>query len=231
MNVAVCNTQDKILSIEYPPDGKHRARKVISRSKARPTGKYPSWKMGRMVHWESPHELNAYRLLDANPAVISFHEQPLIIHFILNGEEHPHYPDVLVDFGTTRELWEIKPANAATDLDLLARTRLLQHELSKKGITYHMVTGDELAREPRLSTVLTLLKYGRQQISMVEHEQVRLLFQDDREITWAAAQEVLGHNRSRLLCRLFLEGHLTCDIEQELTSATKFWTTRSPTGL
>lgn len=223
MRSLISQPRDQILSIAYPQDGKLRARKVISRSKARPTGKYPSWKLGRMVHWESPHELNAFRLLDANPAVIGFHEQPLVIRFILDGEEHWHYPDVLVELGVTRELWEIKPANEAAAPDVVARTRLLERELPHKGFIYRMVIGEDMAREPRLSTVLTLLKHGRQQISMLEQEQVRLVFESNKEITWAAAENELGSNRSRLLCRSFLEGRVTFDIEQKLGPGTKFW--------
>src|SRR5579859_7695488 len=46
-----------ILAVQPPPDGKIRARKVVSRSRARGTGKFPSWKMGRMIQWESTYEL------------------------------------------------------------------------------------------------------------------------------------------------------------------------------
>lgn len=60
-----------ILEIAFPPEGTVRARRIVSRSRARPTGKYPSWKMGRMIQWESTNELNAYRLLDANPAALT----------------------------------------------------------------------------------------------------------------------------------------------------------------
>ena len=87
---------DRIVEIEFPKDGRVRSRTVVSRSRARPTGKYPSFKMGRMIQWESNNELNAYRLLDATPEVLAYHEQPLTIRFTLNGEPHIHYPDVLV---------------------------------------------------------------------------------------------------------------------------------------
>lgn len=223
MNKTNSQSRNKILTIEYPKDGNHRARKVISRSKAQPTGKYPSWKMGRMVHWESPHELNAYRILDADPEVLRFHEQPLVIHFILNGEEHRHYPDVLVEFSATRELWEIKPASEAMNPEVVARTRLLERELPRKGFAYRMVIGEDLTREPHLSNALTLLKHGRQQISLLEQEQLRQLFQRGKRITWASALDELGSNRSRLLCRSFLEGSVTFDTEQRLGPETNFW--------
>jgi len=179
-----------------------------------------------MVHWESIHELNAYRLLDANPAVVSFCEQPLIIRFILNGKEHRHYPDVLVNLVATSELWEIKPDAEAADPRVIARTHFLKNELPQKGFSYHMVTGEDLGREPRLLNVLTLLKHGRRPISVVEREQVRLLLQGTNRITWNSALKSLGHNRSRLLSRLFLEGEITCDIEQKLSPTTKFFSVK-----
>lgn len=87
---------DGILRLEAPESGRKRSREVITRSKTRPTGRYPSWKMGRMIDWESPHELNAFRLLDADAGVIAFFEQPLRVHYVLNGEAHVHYPDIAV---------------------------------------------------------------------------------------------------------------------------------------
>jgi len=42
-----------IRSILLPKPGQMRSRNVVSRSNARSTGKYPSWKMGRMIHWEA----------------------------------------------------------------------------------------------------------------------------------------------------------------------------------
>src|SRR5215813_8651303 len=45
------------------------SRNVVTRSRVRPTGKYPSWKMERMLEWESRNELHAFRLLDCDPSV------------------------------------------------------------------------------------------------------------------------------------------------------------------
>ncbi len=52
-------------------------RRIVMRSRARATGKYPSWKAGRMVQWESINELNAFRILDAMPEVSTFTERVL----------------------------------------------------------------------------------------------------------------------------------------------------------
>src|SRR5882757_3729479 len=98
----------EIKSILFPAPGQMRSRKVVSRSNARSTGKYPSWKMGRMMHWESANELNAFRLLDCDPNVTSYCEQPCQIRYTLNGVERVHYPDILVTTTAGKQFWEVK---------------------------------------------------------------------------------------------------------------------------
>lgn len=210
------------LKITHPACG--RARNVISRSRTRGTGMYPSWKMGRMVHWESPNELNAFRLLDADPTIRSFQEQPLAIRFELQGETHLHYPDLLIEWRDGRRaLWEIKPTRKAMRPQTTARTRYLQAALPSVGFQYRMVLAEELRREPRLSNALTLLKYGRMPIGEVERECVRQLLAAVRVIRWASAVNGdLGPRGRPILCRLALEGVLSFDRDQPLTSGTAF---------
>lgn len=81
-----------ISNIVFPKPGQLRSRKVVSRSRARPTGKYPSWKMRRMVQWESENELNAFRLLDCDPDVTRFHEQPCEVMYVLGGQRTSYGP-------------------------------------------------------------------------------------------------------------------------------------------
>lgn len=164
---------DSVLEIFFPDGENVRSRKIVTRSRARPNGKYPSWKMGRMMQWESINELNAYRLLDADPAAIAYHEQPLTIRYRLNGKEHTHYPDTLVQWGASRELWEIKPSKQALRPEYIERTRLLENALPQLGFEYRLVLAEDLAKEPRLSNVLTLLKYGRAPVPELAWEQIR----------------------------------------------------------
>lgn len=215
---------NKVLEVIFPDDGKLRARRVVSRSRARPTGKFPSWKMQRMVQWESHNELNAYRLLDATPDVKAFHEQPLLLRYTLDGEEHRHYPDVLVEYADTRELWEIKPTSQAQDPWYVARTRFLQAALPELGFGYRMVLAEELAKQPRLDTVLTLLKHGRTPVSDLAREQVRCLFQVTESVTWSLAAAVEADASGRdVFARLLLEGYLSCDMELPLEPDTRIW--------
>lgn len=215
--------RDAILEINFPENGKLRSRKIVSRSRARPTGKYPSWKMGRMVQWESPNELNAYRLLDATPDVSAYREQPLTIHFRLNGEKHIHYPDVLVEWRKSRELWEIKPESEALLPEYVERTKFLEGALPKLRFTYRMVLAEDLDRQPRLWNVLTLLKHGRAPIGALERERLRELLAETPEITWELATAGdLGKNGRTIISRLALEGAICCDLEQPLSANTVF---------
>ena len=125
-----------IISIELPKEGKLRSRSVVSRSRARPTGKYPSVKMGRMIQWESANELNACRLLDVNPNVISYFEQPLVIRYTQDDIPHLHYPDILVQWLDHQELWEIKTARDALKPEFI-RKRPARPSISSP-VMYHL---------------------------------------------------------------------------------------------
>lgn len=210
-----------VLEISFPEEGKVRSRKIVSRSRARATGKYPSWKMRRMMQWESVNELNAYRLLDADPAAISYHEQPLTIRYQLDGEVHLHYPDTLVQWGASRELWEIKPSSHAFKPEVIERTRLLEVALPKLGFSYRMILAEDLAQEPRLSNVLTLLKFGRAPMPELIREQLRQAICAAQEITWGAVKDgVFGRQSMGYICRLILEGNLHINLEMPLTRFT-----------
>jgi len=223
----VDSRNNPILEIIFPEGDKIRSRKIISRSRARPTQKYPSWKMGRMVQAESPNELNAYRLLDADPCAIAYHEQPLTIRYVLDGNVHIHYPDTLVQWGQSRELWEIKPEKEAADPAFKDRTKLLALALPELGFAYRLVIAEDLAREPRLSNVLTLLKFGRAPANPLARERFRQAVEATGGVRWGAVLDgAFGVTGRNLVCRLTLEGALAVDVEQPLTRETYLtWTT------
>lgn len=209
-------SSNEILTITFPPNGL-RARKIVTRSRARPTGKYPSWKLGRMAQWESSNELNAFQLLDANPAVIAYQEQPAVITYRLDGIVHKHVPDILVQYRHIRELWEVKPAAEAAHDDVAARTRLMEKSLPRLGFTYRMVLAENLAKNPSLSNVRTILRRGRRPVPPLAWEQIRQIFALHGAIPWGAVQDgILGRDGIRHTCRLILEGHLQVDLRAPL---------------
>jgi hypothetical protein len=207
------------VKINFPKDGKIRSRKVVSRSNARNTGKYPSWKMRRMMQWESVHEGNAMRILDASPHVVSFHEQPCEIIYSMNGEQYRHYPDFMVIEDHRREFWEVKTEADANSTEVAERTALLTRLLPEYGYSYRMVLAEVLARQPRLDNVKRLNKLGRQRVSMIEQERIRRLFTHEPVMSWGMFEQE-SPQTLRNVSRLILEGKLNIDFNQPISPTT-----------
>jgi hypothetical protein len=210
------------IQINFPQDGKIRSRKVVKRSNARNTGKYPSWKMQRMMQWESVHEGNAMRILDATPHVTFFNEQPCEIIYELNGVKHRHYPDFIVIEGKYREFWEVKTEADANSPEVAKRTDFLIETLPEYGYSYRMVLAEVLAKQPRLDNVKRLNKLGRKPISRLEQERIRRLFNHSPIISWG----VFEQDSPERLCnisRMVLEGKLSIDMNQPISPATSIF--------
>lgn len=214
-----------VLGVVFPEPSQLRSRKVISRSNARPTGKYPSWKMGRMLQWESENELRAFRLLDCEPDVTSFNEQPCEVEYVLDGQIRRHYPDILVEANCREELWEVKPESKASAPEVAARTSLLVHDLPKYGYTYRVLLAEDLAMQPRLKNDFFLLRFGRRTATDCEWESIRRTFNDRGSLLWSdACSGVYGPRGRETLCSLVLRGVLTFDTSLPILPSTQFVT-------
>lgn len=226
-NSAVPNTplrnDGRVVSIEFGDPKFTPVRSVVSRSRTRPTGKYPSWKMNRMLEWESNIELLAFRLLDSDPRVRRFVEQPCEIVYIIAGETRRHYPDIYVEYQREKQLWEVKDDRQASQPDVVDRTKLLTEELKPHGLIYRLVLGSELRTEPRLRNTNILLSYGRASVDDLIRERVRLMLQRAGSLSWSGAcAGEYGANGRQILCRLTLEGVLVTDMDQPLSAHSLF---------
>ena len=217
-----CALEGDIDAIEFPPDGKLRWRKIVRRSGSRPTGKYPSWKMQRMVQWESHNELNALRLLDADPSVTAFHEQPLRIAYTLRGEKHFHIPDILVICARGKFIWEVKTKSHAAQADVADRTSLLSALLPNYGYSYQVVLAEDLACKPRLAVIRQVLNLGRYEVPPTAREHIRSTLANSAAlVTWGSVMDgVFGPKGKHHVCRLMLEGVLDWHTDELLASDT-----------
>lgn len=215
---------DKAISnIVFPESGQLRSRKVVSRSRARPTGKYPSWKMGRMVQWESENELNAFRILDCDPDVTSFHEQPCEVKYVLDGQIRSHYPDILVEKIGRKELWEVKPESGAEKPEVVTRTTLLIQGLPSWGYAYRVVLAKDLAMQPRQANACFLLGFGRRAVTDCEQEFIRRVLTRHGSLLWSdACRGEYGPRGREIFCSLVLRGVLTIDLNLPISPSTHF---------
>lgn len=209
-----------ILSIQFAAPGK-RYRKVVKRSNARNTNKYPSWKMGRMMQCESANERDAMILLDACSWVKAFREQPCEIKYVLNGKTQRHVPDILVIGDGWQSLWEIKPRWYAEQADIAERTAFLNRELPNHGYRYQLVLAEDLMLDPRISNAKLLLSMGRAPVALYEREVIRRLFATSDTLPWGIFKS--NPEIPQLLqqaCRLVLEGNLYLDVNQPISDDT-----------
>ncbi|MFM0721160.1 hypothetical protein PQQ73_33165 [Paraburkholderia strydomiana] len=223
MQTPIRASGDRIVAILHPANGQLRAKTIVSRSNAKPSGKYPSWKMGRMMQWGKSSELNAFRLLDAEPRVLAFREYPLAIQLICNDQALKHYPEIQVDLSSGRELWRVCAAEQAASPDEAALTSLLKSQLPPYGYTYRIVTSESLALEPRLSIALSLLRYGRKTITLTEREHLQHILEKTGYIHWGTADAgVLGPRSRAIIARLALEGMLSVPYDASLNPQATF---------
>jgi hypothetical protein len=221
-------TDCPVLRVTFSSAEQVRSRRVVTRSRFRPTGKYPSWKMERMLQWESINELNAFRLLDCNPKVTVFTEQPCEIVYLDGAEVKHHYPDIYLEIGGRRELWEVKSASEASRREVSTRTDLLCRGLQRYGFTYRVILDQELAQQPRLDNAKILLRFGRHAASDCEREYLRLAVESKSHLSWAEiCHGALGSRGREILCRLVLEGVLSFDLDSPLGPGTQFLERRS----
>ena len=212
--------------IQLPKAGAVRARKVVSRSGVRHTAKYPSLKMGRMMQAESVHELHAFQLLDADPSIEAFYEQPFTIYYSIAGAVHRHVPDVLVRIKGVQipQIWEIKETKELNDPLLQDRTRNLERNMPSMGYTYALVLAENLERGHLLANAQRLLRLGKASVSAVTRERVRRMVGETGPLTWDAVRRgQLGARGLNILSRLALEGYLTFDRQTPIIPTTRFY--------
>ncbi len=136
-----------------------RSREPVTRSRMTVRGRFPSFKMGRMIDWESQLERRACYRFEFSPAVLQFREQPESIRLPIDGRLTKYTPDFELQMANG-ETWlvEIKP------FDHLQRpevSNVLSHASDwylKHGYRFIVITDEELI-EPDLESNLCFLRH------------------------------------------------------------------------
>jgi hypothetical protein len=179
--------------------------------------------MQRCLQWESVNELHAFRLLDCDPNVIRFKEQPCEIEYLGGDGLHRHFPDIMVETRVRKELWEVKPVAQAMQPEVALRTQLLVRELPRFGYTYRLVLAHELAEQPRLNNAGILLRFGRNKVPELQREYVRRIIVREGSLKWGdACSGRLGTAGREVVCRMLLEGALAFDMTAPIVPTTVF---------
>lgn len=124
-------------------------------------GKFFSVKMNVVLWFESLLEMSLMYLLDFDPDVKSFKEQPCHIRYMHDGRKRSYTPDLLVLRGDQKQLVEVKPAKKAA----AEKSQQLFHAVSpiceRAGFNFTVMTDEVILRQPRLDNVKALWRYAR----------------------------------------------------------------------
>jgi hypothetical protein len=121
-------------------------------------GAIPSRKLDRMVYYRSQVKRDCIRLLDHDPAVLTYREQPCTIRYVRDSLSYSYIPDFSVTWrqrplGIIACTWE----TLVHDPDYLPRWTAAQLWCERHGYAFHLVTETSLLRYKILLSNLKML--------------------------------------------------------------------------
>jgi hypothetical protein len=136
-------------------------RKIPRYGAQKNIGKFASVKTGRIAWYESLLERDYMYLLDFDPDVTYWHEQPLKIRYLLDGKTHFYTPDVDVHRTSKKQIVEVKTQEqiATGKWDVLFRAA--RSICEEEGYEFLVATDKMIRQQPKLHNVKTLWKYAR----------------------------------------------------------------------
>jgi hypothetical protein len=130
-------------------------------------GKTPSLKAGRPVWWESLLERDYIVLLEFDPDVITFGEQPFRVRYSFEGRVRHYTPDFLVERKNKWQVVEVKSKEKASSEDfrlfrlsaepeILKGARKLMADDDERACEFVVATEEKIRVQPRLENVKIL---------------------------------------------------------------------------
>lgn len=207
------------LKIDLPIGGALRMRRLVHRGTQRPVFRVPSITLGRTVECESLLEVDAAIVMDADPRVDVYAEQPVRIHYHDSTGGHWHIPDFFVRRSGALTFEEIK---FSTDVDdaVRARTNLLADKLKPLGFGYRLLTEVEIRQKDSVQNAVRVLRRARHRVDDVQQlatlERLRIC----REATLADfGWRRPGSRDAVCVARLILSGSAVVTTDGLLTEA------------
>jgi len=124
-------------------------------------GKFPSLKLERMVGYQSAIERDFIYLLDFDPAVTTYKEQPMTISYLDGGKQRGYTPDFSIVLNNRTYLAECKHHQFLQEEVNGLKWRAARRWCSTHGATFHVVTDTRIRAGYRLKNVKLLTDYAR----------------------------------------------------------------------
>lgn len=141
------------------------SRRVITRSKKRVTGYFPTRKSGHMVPWESQLELDYFYLLEADREVVGFAVQPEELGLIVDHGLRVHHPDILVaGKGGQRWFADVKADREAKELEESGVAAATAKLCLQRGYGYKVIKASFIREQPRLANAKLIAFHGGEDV-------------------------------------------------------------------
>lgn len=124
-------------------------------------GRFPSLKMQRMVAFESLIEQDYLYLLDFEPDVLAFSEQPVQIEYVWEDKPLHYTPDFHVIRKKGEELVECKPQKLVDQDDNQRKFNIAREWCRRQGLQFRVVTDEEIRAGNRLNNIKLLTRHAR----------------------------------------------------------------------
>ena len=208
--------------IIFPQEGELRSRKVIRRSNHGHVFKFPSTKNNRHMHLEYSLERDRAHILEVDPYVKWYREQPFRIEYEDEGEKKEMYPDFLVariDDSLTVE--EVKPYDKANMPENIKRFALEKKMVKQDGYLFEVHTEKEIRGGLKLVNANRLLRFRAIIVNPVLREDVRDLLRES-PLTGEEVIKSIPDLSEKVLLAMLAKGQVFADLTKTLSIATLF---------
>lgn len=129
-------------------------------------GKFPSLKLDRMVGYESRLEQEQIYLMEYDPAVVFYEEQPLLIEYTVAGTHYKYFPDFRVVTTDGQQLLLECKAEEFVGMDNnLRKIEAGQSWCARRRWEFRLITERETRAGFRLENVMLLWQFARYRIA------------------------------------------------------------------
>lgn len=172
-------------------------------------GKFASVKTGLIAWYESLLERDEMYLLDFDPQVTFWHEQPFKIRYVVEGKTHHYTPDLEVHRGTKKQVVEVKSQKQVDSGEFDLLFRLATSICEDEGYEYVVVTCRMIRQQPKLDNIKKLWKYARTPI-LPQHQLLCAEFFQVNQVEEVELGDLLGFFKSK-------------DVAAQVVYAMMFW--------
>jgi TnsA endonuclease N terminal len=196
-----------------------RARKITNKGIRKVIGKFPSMKLKKTIWWESQLERDYIYLLEFDPDVISYQEQPFTILYNASNKSRHYTPDFLVERVDKSQVIEIKPEAHKTKEKNIFLFKSVAPIFTEEGYEFLVVTDTMIRVQPRLSNIKLLIKYARTPITPQHQIHCYEMLNGRQEVSLGELVESFGAKTAgiQMIYSLLFWGVLATDLMKSIS--------------